>query len=140
MLSDPHQSKGNCLIDLGAEEFTLGKPHVAIDPSPRLSRFVQEARDPETAVILMDFLLGYALCEDSAGMIAPLIQEEKARALQEGRKLSVVASFCGSNLDPQNRIAQEEILRNAGAVVMGNNGEASRLAALIASIQGGKMQ
>ncbi|MBQ2978079.1 MAG: acyl-CoA synthetase FdrA [Clostridia bacterium] len=138
MLSDPHQSKGNCLIDLGAEEFTLGKPHVAIDPSPRLSRFVQEARDPETAVILMDFLLGYALCEDPAGMIAPLIKEEKARALQEGRKLSVVAAFCGSDLDPQNRIAQEKILRDAGAIVMGNNGEASRLAALIASVQGGK--
>ena len=33
MLPDSSVSTGNCLIDLGAEEFTLGRPHVAIDPS-----------------------------------------------------------------------------------------------------------
>ena len=60
-----------------AEEFTLGRPHVAIDPALRMERFRQEARETETAVILMDFLLGYALCPDPAGMMAPLIREEK---------------------------------------------------------------
>lgn len=137
-LEDPRKSLDHCLIDLGAEEFTLGKPHVAIDPSPRLERFVQEARDPKTAVILMDFLLGYALHPDPAGGMAPLIREEMERAWQEGRHLSIVASFCGSDLDPQNRDVQEKILREAGVLLMENNGEASRLAALIAAIRGGK--
>ncbi len=137
MLPDSSVSTANCLIDLGAEEFTLGRPHVAIDPSIRLERFRQEARDPQTAVILMDFLLGYALCEDPAGMIAPLIREEKQRAASEGRHLSVVASCCGSDLDPQRRDLQEACLREAGAIVMANNGEASRLAALIAAVKGG---
>ena len=137
ILQDSSVSRGHCLIDLGAEEFTLGRPHVAIDPALRMERFRQEARETETAVILMDFLLGYALCPDPAGMMAPLIREEKARAEKEGRHLCVVASFCGSDLDPQNRKAQEEVLRASGAVVMENNGEASRLAALIAAIKGG---
>lgn len=132
MLEGTGKSRGHCLIDMGAEEFTLGKPHVAIDPAPRLERFVQEARDPETAVILLDFLLGYALCEDPAGRIAPVIQAEIERAEKEGRRLCVAASICGSDLDPQNREKQEETLRNAGALVFGNNGEASLFAALAA--------
>ena len=137
MLKDSSVSRGNCLIDLGAEEFTLGRPHVAIDPALRMERFRQEARDPKTAVILMDFLLGYALCADPAGMMAPIIREERERAAREGRHLCVAASCCGSDLDPQGRKAQEECLRSAGVLVMENNGEASRLAALIAALRGG---
>ncbi len=130
-LDDPFHSKGDCLIDVGAEEFTQGKPHVAIDPTPRISRFIQEARDPETAVILMDFLLGYALCEDPAGMMAPVIRNEIKRVNMEGRSLCVVASICGSDLDPQNLTVQDRILREAGVIVLENNGAAARFAALI---------
>ena len=54
------------------------------------------------------------------------------RAEKEGRRLCVAASICGSDLDPQNREKQEETLRNAGALVFGNNGEASLFAALAA--------
>lgn len=135
MLDDPFHSKGDCMIDIGAEAFTAGKPHVAIDPSPRIDRFVQEARDPETAVILMDMLLGYALCEDPAGMMKQVIIEEKARAKAEGRHLTVIASICGSDLDPQDMTAQEQILKDAGVIVLSNNGEASRLAALIIQLR-----
>ena len=130
ILEDPFHSKEDCLIDIGAEAFTQGKPHVAIDPTPRISRFVQEARDPGTAVILMDFLLGYALCEDPAGMMAPVIRDEIQRAKEEGRSLCVVASVCGSDLDPQNLTVQEQILRDAGVIVLENNGAAARFAAL----------
>ena len=44
----------------------------------------------------------------------------------------MAASICGSDLDPQNRKKQEETLRNAGALVFDNNGEASLFAALAA--------
>jgi len=131
MLDDPFRSKGDCMVDIGAEAFTAGKPHVAIDPSPRIDRFVQEARDPETAVILMDMLLGYALCDDPAGMMQNVIIEEKERAEAEGRHLTVITSICGSDLDPQDLTVQEKILKDAGVLVLSNNGEASRLAALI---------
>lgn len=131
VLEDPFHSREDCLIDIGAEEFTLGKPHVAIDPSPRCERFLQEAADPETAVILMDFLLGYALCEDPAGMMADTIRQGIAEAAAQGRHLTVVASICGSDLDPQGLEAQKKILEDAGVIVMDNNGEASRLTAAI---------
>ena len=123
------------MVDIGAETFTLGKPHVAIDPTPRVERFRQEARDPETAVILMDFLLGYSLCEDPAGMMAVAIREEISRAAEDGRHLTVVASICGSDLDPQGLESQTEKLKQAGVLVLPNNGEASRLAALIIAEQ-----
>lgn len=130
-LKDPFQSFRDCLIDIGAEEFTLGKPHAAIDPSVRIERFIQEARDPETAVILMDFLLGYSLCEDPCGMMAPVIAQEKQLAKKQGRNLCIVCAVCGSDLDPQNLPEQEKKLRNAGAIVLENNGMAARFAALV---------
>ncbi|MBQ7182410.1 MAG: acyl-CoA synthetase FdrA [Clostridia bacterium] len=131
MLEDPFVSRGDCMVDIGAEEFTLGKPHVAIDPAPRISRFLEEARDPETAVILLDFLLGYSLCEDPAGLMVPAIREGKENAKREGRHLTVIASLCGSDLDPQGLADQTEKLKAAGVIVLDNNGEASRLAAAV---------
>lgn len=128
MLPDPFQSMADSIVDIGAEEFTLGKPHVAIDPAPRVERFIREARDPETAVILMDVLLGYSLCDDPAGLMAPAIIAETTRAAAEGRHLCVIASICGSDLDPQGLAEQEKKLKDAGVIVMSNNGEASRLA------------
>ena len=131
MLEDPFVSKGDSMIDIGAEIFTLGRPHAAIDPAPRISRFLQEAKDPETAVILMDFLLGYSLCEDPAGLMAPAIREGIELAEKEGRHLTVIASLCGSDLDPQGLDDQAAKLREAGVTVMDNNGEAARLAAAV---------
>ena len=107
---------------MGAEEFTLGKPHVAIDPTLRIQRFIKESRDPETAVILLDMLLGYALCEDPAGHMEQPIRNAMAAAKAEGRRLCVITSLCGSDLDPQGLAAQEKILKDAGALVMQNNG------------------
>ncbi|MGI6634639.1 MAG: acyl-CoA synthetase FdrA [Christensenellales bacterium] len=131
MLKDPHKSQSDCVVDIGAETFTLGKPHVAIDPAPRIRRFLQEAKDPETAVILMDFLLGYSLCDDPAGLMVPAIREGIAAAREEGRHLCVIASICGSDLDPQGFESQLHKLLEAGVIVMDNNGQASRLAAAI---------
>ena len=45
--------------------------------------------------------------------------------------MCVIASICGSDLDPQNYEVQKKILEDCGVLVMENNGEASRLAASI---------
>ena len=68
-------------------------------------------------------------------MMKQVIVEEKARAKAEDRHLTVIASICGSDLDPQDMTAQEQILKDAGAIVLSNNGEASRLAALIIQLR-----
>ena len=56
-LLDSHVSVENTCIDYGEEEFTLGRPHPAIDPGVRQPAILREAADPETAVILLDFIL-----------------------------------------------------------------------------------
>ncbi len=51
-------SQQHTVIDLGEDEFTVGRPHPMIDYSLRNRRILQEAADPETAVILLDVVLG----------------------------------------------------------------------------------
>ena len=127
-LKDPDVSIGHCIVDIGAEYFTKNHPHAAMEPSVRIDRFIREARDPETAVILLDFLLGYALHDDPAGAMAPVIAREKDLAKKEGRELYVVASICGSDLDPQDMQAQAEILLRSGVLLAENNAEATQWA------------
>ncbi len=135
MLPNPFESKYNTIIDIGDEDFTHGRPHVAIDPTVRVDRFIKEARDKETAVVLMDFLLGYALHEDPAGVMAETIKTEKKLAAAHGRYLSVIASICGSDMDPQNYDEQKKKLQDAGVIVMDNNGAAARMAASVIEFQ-----
>ncbi|MDD5729225.1 MAG: hypothetical protein PHV59_11750, partial [Victivallales bacterium] len=134
-IENPHISRENCVIDIGDEEFTRGKPHAAIDPSPRLERFTAEANDPSVALILMDFLLGYGCNTDPAGMMSKTIADATGKAAQEGRHLTVVASICGSELDPQIFSEQKAKLREAGVIVMDSNVAAARLAATIIAMK-----
>ncbi|UKI38688.1 MAG: hypothetical protein L6V93_20530 [Clostridiales bacterium] len=99
-----------------------------MDPTARVNRFVKEARDPETAVIYLDFLLGYALHPDPASVMSKVICEEKERAKKEGRNLTVIAAICGSDLDPQDFDKQAEILRKSGVIIADTNVKAVNLA------------
>ena len=40
------------VLDLGAEEFTQGRPHPMIDPSARRQYLIEAAGNPEVAVVL----------------------------------------------------------------------------------------
>lgn len=89
-----------------------------------------DAREPADP---MDFLLGYALHDDPAGVIADVIKEELQRAEEEGRKLYVVASVCGSDLDPQDYTQQAEKLKQSGVLLAPDNGTAAHWAIELAS-------
>jgi succinyl-CoA synthetase alpha subunit len=130
-LADPWQSQGHTLVDLGADEFTQGRAHPMIDPTLRVRRIEREARDPEVAVVLLDVVLGYGSHDDPAGSLAPAIAQAKAQAEAAGRYLSVVASVCGTELDPQDLQQQEEVLREVGVVVASSNAQAARIASRI---------
>jgi hypothetical protein len=108
-----------------------------IDPRTRHERILQEAADPETAVILFDVVLGHGAHADPAGEIAASIDEARAIAGAGGRKLIFVGFVCGTDLDPQNLARQVETLRSAGVHLEGSNAAASRRAAsLIQAITG----
>jgi FdrA protein len=130
-LQDPNLSKEHTFIDLGDDAFTIGKPHPMIDPSLRLPRILQEAKDPEVAVILFDVVLGFGSHEDPAGITLPVITEAKQIAKQAGRNLEFVAYVCGTTKDPQDRQKQEQKLAAAGVKLAPSNAKAAYLAAAI---------
>jgi len=106
--------KGHAIVDLGADEFTVGRLHPMIDQDLRLRRLRQEAADPEVAMILLDVVLGDGAHADPAGELAPAIE----RALAErDETLEIAALVVGTEEDPQNLSEQIAILSRAGARV-----------------------
>lgn len=132
-LSDPLKSEKHTLIDMGADEFTVGRPHPMIDYSLRNKRIIQEACDERVAIILMDIVLGYGSNPNALSEILPAIQEVKARASKKKRGLSIICSVTGTDEDPQNRSVVVEGLRAGDVIVMESNAAACRLASLIVS-------
>ncbi len=130
-LPNTNESKHHTAIDLGEEEFTVGRPHPMIDNTLRLQRLVKEARDPAVAVIVLDLVLGYGAHPDPGSEIAPVIAEAKRFASNKNRDLIVVASVTGTEGDPQRLSQQTTALRKAGAMVMESNAAAAKLAAAI---------
>ena len=132
-LPDPRRSMGHTCVDLGDDIFTMGRPHPMLELVMRRERLIAEAADPETAVVLLDVVIGYGVHPDPAGELVCYIREAKQLARAEGRELPVVASVCGVDADPQNRAIQVQKLKAIGVLVMPSNVQATRLAAQIAT-------
>jgi FdrA protein len=110
-LEDPGRSRGHTVLDLGADEFTVSRPHPMIDNDLRVRRLSQEADDPETGLIMLDLVLGYGAHPDPASELAPAIAEARRP------DLAVIAIVVGTDEDPQETHAQIELLEEAGAHV-----------------------
>jgi FdrA protein len=123
------------VIDLGDDAFTRGRPHPMIDQTLRRERILQEAADPEVAVILFDVVLGYGAHPDPASELAATLEEARSRAAAAGRGLALVGSVCGTAGDPQDLPRQEALLRDAGVLLAESNAQAARLAERIARRQ-----
>jgi succinyl-CoA synthetase alpha subunit len=127
-LPDPHTSQGHTIVDLGEDQFTVGRPHPMIDPSTRTDRIEREMEDPEMAVLLLDVVIGYGSGDDPAGAMTEHIRRAKEAAASRGGYLSVIASVTGTEQDPQRLDAQRRTLEDAGCVVMPSNYQAAMLA------------
>ncbi|MFN0160820.1 MAG: acyl-CoA synthetase FdrA [Burkholderiales bacterium] len=130
-LADIRRSQEHTILDLGDDDFTVGKPHPMIDPSTRVQRIRSEAEDPTTAVLLIDIVLGYAGHMDPAGAVAPALKEASAAAHKAGRTLAMVGFVCGTEEDPQVRSRQEKVLADAGVMLAPSSSHAARLAAAL---------
>ncbi len=133
-LNDIWTSTGNTILDLGDDLFTRGRPHPMIDHRLRNDRILKEARDPETAVILLDVVIGYGSHGDPAGSMSDSIRAAREAAVKTGCCPIFIAFVCGTEKDPQNLVGQEKKLRDAGAIVVGSNAQAVRLASDILSM------
>lgn len=125
-LADSLVSQAHTIIDLGEDEFTVGRLHPMLDNELRIRRLEMEANDPQVAVILLDVVLGFGAHPDPAGELAPVIARAKANAKTAGRYLEVVAVVCGTDEDPQDLNAQMQQLKDAGVVVETSNDSAAR--------------
>ncbi|MGA2267601.1 MAG: acyl-CoA synthetase FdrA [Bryobacteraceae bacterium] len=133
VLPDVWKSQQHTLIDLGEDAFTVGRPHPMIDYSLRNRRILEEAQDSETAVILLDVVLGYGTNMDPAGELAPVICRARGK-----RRLIFACSVTGTPRDPQNRTRVAEALTAAGAHVFPSNAAACKFAARVARSLEGK--
>ena len=102
-----------------------------IDPAMRIERLLAEARDPGTAVVLLDVVLGYGSHADPAGALAPAIREARAIAGRAGRHLHVMGFVCGTEEDPQRLSAQQRKLADAGVVLAPSSTALARQAAAL---------
>jgi FdrA protein len=120
---------GNLVLDLGADEYTVGRPHPMIDPSLRVEFVRAAVAAPDTAVILLDVVLGTGSAADPADALAPAIREAAGGPL-------VIAFVCGTAADGQGLERQERLLREAGAVLAPSSTAATRLARDVLAARG----
>jgi FdrA protein len=110
-------------IDLGADEYTRGRPHPMIEPQLRNEHVRAALADPAVGAVLLDVVLGFGSHQDPAAVLA----QEKLSAKP------VIASVTGTEQDPQVRSRQVATLRAAGVVVAPSNAHAAELAAAVVS-------
>ncbi|MGE0744024.1 MAG: acyl-CoA synthetase FdrA [Rhodospirillales bacterium] len=115
---------GHTLIDFGADEYTVGRPHPMIDPGRRDDALAAALAEPGVAAVLLDCVIGYGAHPDPAGAIAAVV-----RRVAGGPP--VIASVTGTEADPQSWSASARTLRDAGVLVAPSNAAAARLAARI---------
>jgi FdrA protein len=131
-LQDSFKSEKHSIIDLGEEEFTKGRPHPMIDPTIRKFRILEEAKDPEVGVILLDFVLGYGSNPDPVGAVIDELQLAKEIADKQGYYLPVITHVCGTKNDIQGYERSVSKLHSVGCIVMPTNALAAIASALIA--------
>lgn len=117
-LSDPFQSQGNTILDLGEDEFTQGRLHPMMDNDLRLRRLAQEVADEDVSLIMFDVVLGEGAHPDPASELGPAIEQALEQARGAGRTLDFVIIVVGSEDDAQDLDGQVERLARAGALVV----------------------
>jgi len=114
-------SQEHSIIDLGEDEFTVGRLHPMMDNELRIRRLYEEAKDPEVAVIMLDVVIGYGSHPNPASEIAPAIKKCLDDAKKANRHLEIVCVVTGTDEDPQDFNLQVKLLKEAGAWVDPSN-------------------
>ena len=110
---------GHTFVDFGDDAYTTGRAHPMIDPTLRLEHLARAAADPDTAVLLLDVVLGHGAEPDPAALLAPALS---------GVRQPVVVAVVGTAADPQGLDRQVRALADAGAEVHLSNARATRRA------------
>ncbi len=128
-LDDHEKSVGNCLLDLGAEDFTALTPHPVFDPAIRLKRFERELADPAVGLISLDFITGPSLHPHPADAFIEMCR--RAPELRGNAPIILSANICGAKGDPQDiaQIAQD--LTQAGVILTRSSRQSAYFAGIV---------
>lgn len=124
-------SEEHSIVDLGEDEFTVGRLHPMMDNELRIRRLLEEAQDPSVAVIMLDVVIGFGSHLDPASELAPAVVKAQEIAKKDGRYIEFVAVATGTDEDPQNLNSQINQLKAAGVWVSTSNEEMVRYAGRI---------
>ncbi len=117
-MADVYKSEGNCILDLGDDQFTRGKAHPMIDPQYRGERMIQEIQDPTTGLIIFDVVIGYGGHPDMASELVSAIE----KGLETTKNKPVLAAcICGTDGDPQGYADQVSQFEKIGVNVFPTN-------------------
>lgn len=119
------------ILDLGADEYTVGRPHPMFDPAQQGGRIRAAGHSAAIGILLLDVVLGHGAHPDPAAALAGAIEECRATAAAQGRDVVVIASVIGTAQDPQDLAEQVARLEAAGTAVFTSSAEAARFAAAI---------
>ena len=76
------------LIDLGADEYTQGRPHPMIEPAVRDAELARAIADPTVGIVLVDLVLGYGGARRSGRTLPRGMAATDDRQSQPGRTSS----------------------------------------------------
>ena len=119
------------ILDLGDDEYTVGRPHPMIDPRTRGEMIVRAGDDPQVGVLLVDVVLGKGAHESPAAPLVEAVNEARRIARAGGREIAVLASVIGTAGDPQGFASQIALLEAAGIATLATNADAARCAAML---------
>lgn len=136
-LGSPLEAYGegeNAFLDLGAEEYTEGRPHPFIDYRIRVSKIKEAFSIPSVGLLLMDVVLGWGSTGDPAG---ELVKGIRSARQEFGKGPLIIASVCGTPEDFQNADEQITKLVAEGIFVAESNAAAAGYALEIMKRQEG---
>jgi FdrA protein len=121
----PAPDGAHVCLDLGEEEYTVGRPHPMIDPEARIEWMRKQIDDPTVAVVLLDVVIGDGAHANPAGLLAPVAAEIVASGA------IVIAYVLGTERDPQSFHQQQAVLVAAGCIVPDTAARAALAAAAV---------
>ncbi len=118
------------ILDLGDDQYTVGRPHPMIDPQTRTDMILKAGQE-KAGVLLVDLVLGRGSHPNPAEPLAAAVRQACKAAEAAGRRLVAVGSVVGTAGDPQDLTGQVAQLEEAGIELLPSNAEAARFAALL---------
>lgn len=119
-LTNPWESVKHTIIDYGDDIFTRGKPHPMIDFTFRKERLLNEARDPDVAVIMFDIILGMGSHMHPVEELKDTLVNVKKMCNSE---ILLCCTVVGTQDDPQKIKVVRDKLERLGVLVFDTNVE-----------------